>query len=372
MQAAALSSEPSSPLDPELQQAIENLRPLAADRLAPSETRGARHGPAVFLVLSVLSHVALIALAILVPTELPAAVVELPAIEVEMIAAAPEPTESKGRQAPEFAIPVVSTPAPAEPQTEAAPIAPHTPIPEAETPATPTERLPPSETLSQAEPLNLEKQKASTSPPDTSPVVTPVPEMQVPILHAPPTEEIIRPAAEAPPVFAAKPVETSLEEPALQNREPVKPEKPRRPERVKRSPKIAEQASAQKPENEKRKPQEVSRPSQRSSAQFDRIAAPGAAANSVSARNAYAAIISAEINAHKFYPAAARDKGVSGVVGVTFTVGRNGRAGGVSITRSSGNAVLDEAARQAVFSVRAPPPPEGHFIGSTSLRFSLQ
>lgn len=77
------------------------------------------------------------------------------------------------------------------------------------------------------------------------------------------------------------------------------------------------------------------------------------------------------IQAHKFYPEAARAGGVTGSVGVSFSVGASGRVTGASVTHSSGSAILDSAARRTVLSVHAPPPPNGAFHGSTSIHFSL-
>ena len=59
----------------------------------------------------------------------------------------------------------------------------------------------------------------------------------------------------------------------------------------------------------------------------------------------YGALVVAELNRRKFFPAAARQAGASGSVGVSFTLGPSGRVISQSIVRSSGNAALDDAAR---------------------------
>jgi protein TonB len=86
----------------------------------------------------------------------------------------------------------------------------------------------------------------------------------------------------------------------------------------------------------------------------------------------YAALVAAELNRHKAYPEAARASGASGSVGVAFTIGPSGHATGIAVTSSSGNAALDSAARQAVASIRVPPPPGGLFRTATTIRFSLR
>ena len=59
----------------------------------------------------------------------------------------------------------------------------------------------------------------------------------------------------------------------------------------------------------------------------------------------------------------------TGAVGVAFTIGPSGRVISQSITRSSGNPVLDAAARTTLSSVHTPPPPGGRFSTSTNIRF---
>ncbi len=88
-------------------------------------------------------------------------------------------------------------------------------------------------------------------------------------------------------------------------------------------------------------------------------------------RNAYAGLLAAELRRHTFYPAAARAAGVTGSVGVTFTVGPSGRVISQAVTRSSGNAALDSAAHAILGAVHTPPPPGGRFSASQNLHFGL-
>lgn len=85
-------------------------------------------------------------------------------------------------------------------------------------------------------------------------------------------------------------------------------------------------------------------------------------------RAEWGASIRARIERRKSYPAAAGR--VSGAVGVRIVVGRDGRLGGVSLAKSSGNAALDQAALQAVQRAgRFPAAPKG--LGAPSYSFTL-
>ncbi|MCW2318716.1 protein TonB [Rhodoblastus acidophilus] len=89
------------------------------------------------------------------------------------------------------------------------------------------------------------------------------------------------------------------------------------------------------------------------------------------ARVNYGAIISAELNRHKTYPATARERGEFGAVGVAFTVGGDGRIVSHSIISSSGSSALDGAVHGMMRAAHAPPPPSGSFHGSIVVRFNL-
>jgi periplasmic protein TonB len=92
----------------------------------------------------------------------------------------------------------------------------------------------------------------------------------------------------------------------------------------------------------------------------------------VMSQSAYASLVSAQINANKVYPSLAREQGISGVVNIAFTISRAGRVQNAIVTRSSGSAVLDTSAKQAVLAIALPPPPEGRFSSSVPIRFGLR
>lgn len=93
--------------------------------------------------------------------------------------------------------------------------------------------------------------------------------------------------------------------------------------------------------------------------------------NTVS-RARYGARVLAEIQKHMFYPRIARGAGVRGDAVVVFTVGVEGRIIDRKIMRSTGNEALDAAALTMLDSVRAPPPPAGHFFGKTTIKFAIR
>jgi protein TonB len=87
--------------------------------------------------------------------------------------------------------------------------------------------------------------------------------------------------------------------------------------------------------------------------------------------SAYGALVSAEVNRHKFYPPDARGTNASGNVGVVFTVGPAGTVTSHSISRSSGNAAIDAAVHTMMAAVQLPVPPGGSFLGSIIIKFNL-
>jgi protein TonB len=100
--------------------------------------------------------------------------------------------------------------------------------------------------------------------------------------------------------------------------------------------------------------------------------ASGQAVDAGMSRASYAALVIAQIQAHRFYPESARTRGEQGAVGVSFTIGPNGRVGSAAVVRSSGFAELDGAAREILRSISPPPPPGGSFSASTTIRFHFE
>jgi protein TonB len=182
-------------------------------------------------------------------------------------------------------------------------------------------------------------------------------------LTAPPPQVV---APEAPPLPVAKP------QPEVKPKPQVKP-KPR-PE-VEEQPDRAELRRIERRKREeaeqRREEQEERRKAQQARLEARRGVVQGAARANGMSQASYAGLIIAELNRHKFFPAAARAAGVTGSVGVAFTIGPSGRVVSQSITRSSGNGSLDAAARAIMSAVHVPPPPGGRFSTATSIRFNM-
>ncbi|ACA15070.1 TonB family protein [Methylobacterium sp. 4-46] len=197
-----------------------------------------------------------------------------------------------------------------------------------------------------------ETRSAAEMPPEPEPA-PPEPPLPPPPAEAEPPPVRESPAAPAIPVRPPEP-------PAPPRPAPPKPPKPRPPERPR-----AETRPPRKPDS---KPSQASMAQHRAHAGADQ----GANIRSGQAVAAYGAILKAEINRHKSYPAAARDRQASGVVMVSFAIGPSGRIASAAIGRSSGDPALDAAALQAVRAASPPPPPGGHFSGRIAIEYALR
>ncbi len=76
-------------------------------------------------------------------------------------------------------------------------------------------------------------------------------------------------------------------------------------------------------------------------------------------------------NAAPRYPEAARRRGVEGTVSIRLHVAPDGRVIRAEVARSSGSALLDEAAREALSTWGGPPARDGRPLES-AIRFALQ
>jgi protein TonB len=187
------------------------------------------------------------------------------------------------------------------------------------------------------------------------------------------------PAVETPPELSAQPPAVLAPEAVPLPAEPPKPavkpkpvqkpmaEKPARPTAEElREKKQAENRKIQEAVERRRKDK-----AQEAQQEARRGAANGRANAGGMSTASYAALLSAELRRHTFYPAAARAVGATGTVGVAFTVGPSGRVISQSVTHSSGNAALDSAAHAIMSAIHMPPPPGGRFSTSTNLRFNF-
>lgn len=188
------------------------------------------------------------------------------------------------------------------------------------------------------------------APPPPAEQVAPPP-VQAPLAQEAPPPKVVAP--EAIPLPAAPPEPPKAVAARQEKRPEVKQIKENR---------IAEKRKQEEAAERRRKAQEARQ-------ELRRGAEHGAARASAMSPAAYAGLLAAEIRRHTFYPAAARASGATGVVGVAFTIGPSGRLAALSITRSSGNPMLDAAARTTLRAIHTPPPPGGRFSTSTNIRF---
>ncbi|MCW2318235.1 protein TonB [Rhodoblastus acidophilus] len=204
---------------------------------------------------------------------------------------------------------------------------------------------------SEADQKRLEEIKPAETPEPPPPPDPPAADL------TPPPPETVAPEAPPPPV--AKPDDRPS------------PAELRRIERRKREAEEKRERAREEARREAREQARERREAQEARQEARRGAAQGAARASGMSVAAYGGLVVAELNRHKFFPAAAREAGVTGAVGVAFTIGASGRVVSGSITRSSGNAALDGAARAILAAIHTPPPPGGRFSTMTSIRFNL-
>lgn len=190
----------------------------------------------------------------------------------------------------------------------------------------------------------------------------------------PPTPEPVAPPPEPAPIEATEPAPkkpAEVEPPKPEPRRPVEP-RPRKPKK----PRDAAAVAARPPRVERAEapPSAVATGSAGSAegkAANGRGRTEAAAAPSGSVLAAYAALVAAEIERHKYYPPAAREAGLSGTVSVAFTIGPSGTVVSHAVTRSSGAPALDAVVPSMMAATRVPPPPGGRFRGTIAVRFSV-
>jgi len=191
-----------------------------------------------------------------------------------------------------------------------------------------------------------------------------------PAVAPPPPAE----AAASPELTATPPQTIAPEAPPLPIAQPKNEPSPadlQRMERRKRE--LAEKRRREEEARQEARDEALERRrAQEARAKALRGAANGAQHASGMSPAAFAGLVVAELNRRKFFPAAARAAGVTGAVGVAFTIGPSGRVVSQSITRSSGNGALDGAAHAILSSLHTPPPPGGRFSTATSIRFNLR
>ncbi len=207
------------------------------------------------------------------------------------------------------------------------------PAPSRERPAVPfaPEALPP-EALAPAEPA-------------APPPIEPVPD-NAPTPPPPAAEALPPPPTPAPTVAEPPPAPVPL---------------PSAKRTVAPQPTAPKPASRPKPAAERPTPATTAPPPSRDpapplAAPPDAAAAPQAVA-AAAISPAWRRAVGAWLLDHKRYPDAARRRGESGTVGVSFAVARNGQVGDVTVTSSSGSSILDDAVLATLNGRQVPPFP---------------
>ncbi|WDF70929.1 TonB family protein [Novosphingobium sp. KACC 22771] len=85
----------------------------------------------------------------------------------------------------------------------------------------------------------------------------------------------------------------------------------------------------------------------------------------------YGTLVALELNRLKRYPATARAAHISGAVTFAYVVDAKGRITRTDLVRSSGYGDIDEAAAALFDAAHLPPPPEGQFRSTVTIRYAL-
>lgn len=277
-------------------------------------------------------------------------------------------------QEPAILIDLAPAPEPvAEPVAEPAPL-PQPPEPPAEEPPQPEPTPPP---ITEPPPAEPPPQPPLVEPePEPEPVVEPQTAPEPPPVEPPPPEPELLPPPEPPsePAPEPEPEEIVPDVPApvtmsaeLRRRRSEAPATPRAQQTRK-----AEQPTPRADEPKRRAEQTPTKAPTRQAASSAPAAAPAASRISP---DQWQSQVLRQLDRRKVYPRAARQSGEVGSVVISFVVSSTGQIGSVSIARSSGSPVLDQAAldtaRQASPLPTPPPGLAGKALSAT-IRFTLR
>jgi protein TonB len=209
--------------------------------------------------------------------------------------------------------------------------------------------------------------------PTAQPVVTPNPAPQE---QANVPEPELPPPPEPEPVVLDIPVPAEAPKPALPVEANAKPqevetkETPEAPRLVIERPKQAAKQE-QKRKQARAAPSAAATPNRTAAARGTGQAGAGgsAQAGGTASVSSYQAQVLAHLQRHRIYPAAARERGITGVAAVRFALASNGSVISAGLARSSGESILDGAAVDMVR--RASPfPPFPPGMGRARLDFA--
>lgn len=204
---------------------------------------------------------------------------------------------------------------------------------------------PPPPLAASVPPAAIEPAPPAMAPPLAA-AASPAPD---PVLSPSPAPPLVIASAAAPDLVTAPPPDLAPDLPRAEIAPPHRPARPPRPPQPRSRPVRAEVAAASGPAPE---------PASAATAPAQPSAPPPQAASEARVvDSSWRSAIAAWLAAHKRYPETAREAGDEGVVGVAFTVARDGRVLAVAITRSSGSASLDQSVRTMLDGQRLPPFP---------------
>lgn len=238
------------------------------------------------------------------------------------------------------------------------------------------------------EPEEIEPQEVEPAPVE----VAEVPPVQSEVTAETPTDivpteaDVILPAEEIPPVTALQPEITATVAPAETVVPEEKPEEVVKPEPEKK-PEPKKEPEKEKPENKKPvkkragdagKSEVAQTKGQADGADNAVASVSGAKKGAVSRQSGNANLsnydgkVRSKLNRAFRYPAEAKRGGLQGVAQVRFTVSSSGAASNVSIAKSAGSPILDQAALDTVRRASPfPKIPEGAGLGSRSYTIPL-
>jgi protein TonB len=239
----------------------------------------------------------------------------------------------------------------------------------------PTEETPEELTATEIQPVETEDVEpatsdvAATQPSDMMPteadVILPAEEMPVPLAEAPVTASVAPVETVVP---EEKPEPEKIEKPKVEKPEAEKPEPKKEPARKKKIVRKKAGDGGKQASTQKKGQTDGAEKAAASAATGAKASAAREAGNA--AVDNYKGKVRRKLSRARRYPAEARRQGLRGVAHVRFTVSSDGGLVSVSLTKSAGSPILDEAALDAVRRA-APFPPIPESAGRNSWVFDI-
>jgi len=191
-----------------------------------------------------------------------------------------------------------------------------------------------------------------------------------------PAEAPPQPAIDSAPVAAVSPSGEEAPPPVRKSVSPARPKPAPSPRAVKDVPKPTRPTQPRRAVEKEPAPlAQAGRGSERQNARAGSqggARGPAPASGGAEAQNWRGAVL-AQLARHKQYPSVARDRDVTGIAVVAFTLSASGQVQGVALARGSGSSVLDQATLAMVRNAAPfPPAPAGARLSfTTAVNYSL-